>query len=526
MTCSKSIRILTILSVLFLLASPAVFAKEYHLTILHTNDHHGHFQKFNPYPVMDVGGLAAQSTMINIIRAEVEEAGGHVLVLSAGDINTGVPESDLLDAEPDITLMNMIGYDAMALGNHEFDKPVDVLMKQQEWAEFPFLAANAVEKDSGEPLVEPYIIKDIDGLQVAILGLITEEMPTLVLAENIQDLRFKSVIDTAKKYVPELKEHADLVIALTHLGLYEEDADRVGDLQLARAVPEIDVIVGGHTHTSLVEPQVVGDTLIVQAGGYSENVGRLNLTVDSEADQVIDYTYELMPVNMKKRVKYNDKRYYMYVGTGYVEDQEILDAMQPYLEGADELLGQPIGEALVELTGSKGESRSQETNLGNLITDAMLAKTGADIALMNGGGIRAGIAPGTITYRDVLTVQPFGNTLTVLDMTGAQIQEVLDLAATKVGSGGFLHVGGLGVTYNTKEGNAENVMVDGEPIDPEKTYKVVTNNFVAAGGDGYTMLKDMPSYDTGYVDADALVEYIQTLGNVDPKVEGRITIIE
>ncbi len=142
MRFSKSTRIVFIVSLICLLVSPAaVFAKEYQLTILHTNDHHGHFMKFNPYPVMDVGGLAAQSTMVNIIRAEVEKAGGHVLLLSAGDVNTGIPESDMLQAEPDIKIMNMMGYDAMALGNHEFDKSVDQILKQQEWAEFPLLAA-------------------------------------------------------------------------------------------------------------------------------------------------------------------------------------------------------------------------------------------------------------------------------------------------------------------------------------------------------------------------------------------------
>ncbi len=527
MRFSKSTRIVFIVSLICLLVSPAaVFAKEYQLTILHTNDHHGHFMKFNPYPVMDVGGLAAQSTMVNIIRAEVEKAGGHVLLLSAGDVNTGIPESDMLQAEPDIKIMNMMGYDAMALGNHEFDKSVDQILKQQEWAEFPLLAANVVKKDSGETLVDPYVIKDVDGLKVAILGLLTERLTVLVNPDKVKDLEVKSVIETAKALVPELKKEADLIVAVTHIGLYKEDSDHIGDIQLAKAVPEIDVIVGGHTHTAVTEAKVVGKTLIVQTGGYSEHVGRLNLIVDSNADKVTNHTYELLPVNGKKRISYNDKRYYMYVGTGYVEDKEILDAVQPYMESAGELLSQPIGEALVELTGGKSESRSQETNLGNLITDGMLAKSGAEIAFQNGGGIRAGIAPGTIAYRDVLTVQPFGNTLTVIDMTGAQIMEVLNMAAAKVGSGGFMHAAGLKVTYNKGAKKAENVMVGDAAIDMEKTYKVVTNNFIAAGGDGYAMFKDIPNYDTGFVDADAFMEYVRKLGKVEPKVEGRITIVE
>ena len=143
-----------------LLVPYQVFATNYQLTILHTNDHHGHFMKYNPYPVKDVGGLAAQSTLVNIVRADVEKAGGVVMLLSGGDINTGIPESDLLDAEPDIVAMNLIGYDAMVLGNHEFDNSPDVLMKQKGWAKFPFIAANIFRKDTGEALVKPYVIKD------------------------------------------------------------------------------------------------------------------------------------------------------------------------------------------------------------------------------------------------------------------------------------------------------------------------------------------------------------------------------
>ncbi|PIE35445.1 hypothetical protein CSA56_04240 [candidate division KSB3 bacterium] len=526
-------RLLFMLSLVSLLVLPmTVLAETYNLTILHTNDHHGHFAKFDPYPVMDVGGLAAQSTLVNIVRAEVAKSGGHSLLLSAGDINTGIPESDLLDAEPDIKIMNLLGYDAMALGNHEFDKNRETLLKQQEWAEFPFLSANIVKKDSGEPLVEPYIIKEVNGLKVAILGLTTEETPILTLPDHTADLEFKSAIETARELVPILREEADLVVALTHLGFYEEAGGgyrSAGDIKLAKEVDGIDVIIGGHSHTSLKAPEVFNDTLIVQAGAYSENVGRLDLVVDAEANTISDYSYKLISVNGKKRVKYNDKRYYMYVDKGYVEDKEILEAIEPYMVQADELLSQPLGEAVVELVGGKATSRSQETNLGNLITDGMLAKTNAEIAFQNGGGIRATIAPGPVTYRDVLTVQPFGNTLVLLDMTGEQIMDVLNYAATiEPGNGAFLHVAGLKWTINRsgEKAVAENVMFGDAPLDLQHKYRVVTNNFMAAGGDGYKMLKEIEQLDTGFVDADAMKEYIARLEKVEPKVEGRLTIVE
>lgn len=509
--------------IIFLIIPFQVFAANYQLTILHTNDHHGHFMKYNPYPVKDVGGLAAQSTLVNIVRAEVQGTGGFVMLLSGGDINTGIPESDLLDAEPDFVAMNLIGYDAMVLGNHEFDNSPDVLMKQKSWAKFPFLSANIFKKGTDELLVKPYIIKEYDGLKVAVLGLTTEETPILTLPANVKDVVFKDPIEIAKTLVPKLKKEAHLVIALTHLGLYE-NMDTKGDVALAKAVPGIDVIVGGHTHTEVNEALLVGDTIIVQAGGYSDNVGRLDLTIDSADNQISKHSFKLIPVNKKKRVKYNKKKYYMYVDKGYVEDKEILKAMEPFLAKADERLSEPIGQAGVALMGSKTESRSRETNLGNFITDAMRDKTGADIAFQNGGGIRASISPGAITYRDILTVQPFGNTLVLVDMTGAQIMDALNYAATKVGEGAFLHVSGL--KWTISGGKAENVMIANKPVDLGKTYKVVTNNFMAAGGDGYAMLKPLPQEDTGFVDADAFKDYVTKFDKIEPKLEERLTITQ
>jgi 5'-nucleotidase/UDP-sugar diphosphatase len=194
----------------------------------------------------------------------------------------------MLDAEPDFKIMNLLGYDAMVLGNHEFDKPREVLMKQREWAEFPVLSANVVKKDTGETLVDPYVIKKFDGLRVAVFGLTTEETPILVVPGNVGDLEFRSPIATAKEIVRQLRKEADLVIALTHLGFCEESGAicrAAGDFRLAGEVPGIDVIVGGHSHTEVTNPKVIGNTLIVQAGEWSKYLGRLDLTIDSDADR-------------------------------------------------------------------------------------------------------------------------------------------------------------------------------------------------------------------------------------------------
>jgi 5'-nucleotidase/UDP-sugar diphosphatase len=179
-----------------------------------------------------------------------------------------------------------------------------------------------------------------------------------------------------------------------------------------------------------------------------------------------------------------------------------------------EALNEVVGETKVYLDGERAHVRSDETNLSNLIADGLIWKTGADVALMNGGGIRAPIEAGEITYRDILTVLPFGNTLYVLELTGKDIMDVLNYAATiPDGQGAKLHVAGL--TAEIKGGKATNVKINGKPIDLNKTYKVVTNNYVAAGGDGYTMLAGKPGYDTYFRDADSLREYIAHLGTIE-----------
>ncbi len=528
-TSKTSLSFIVFISVVCFLLSPTLsVAKIYHLTILHTNDHQGHFMKFSWDGIPDVGGMAAQSTLVNIVRAEVEQSGGHVLLLSAGGVNTGAPESDLLNAEPDFKLMTMLGYDAMVLGLFEFHTSRKVLLQQREWAGFPFLSANTVRRETGEPLVDPYIIKAFDGLNVAILGLTDERVSEL--SHSVQEgdwLSSRNVIEVAQAFVPKLREQADLVIALTHIHFDAKQGRATGQIQLAEAVPEIDVIIGGLSQIILEEPVVIGQTLILQAGNYGRYVGRLDLTIDNETDTIVDYAYKLIPVNLKQRVEYQGKSYYIYVDTGYLEDPEVLEVIQHYLKQTDETLSEVVGETLVRLEADRRILWSQEANLANLITDSLRTKTGAEITFFPSGAIalQMSIDPGPLTYRDILAIHPYGNTLVLLDMTGEQVMEVLrDMATINPGNAAFLHVSGL--RWTNKQGIAEDVIVGDVPLDRDRMYKVVTNSFLAAGGFGYTMFKDAPQYDTGFTDASALREYIKKAGKVAPKVEGRLTIIE
>ena len=479
---------------------------ESQLTILYTNDHHGNFWK-NRH---GEGGFAAQKTLVDQIRKEVKSAGGHVLLLSAGDINTGIPESDLLDAEPDFKAMWAIGYNAMALGNHEFDNPPDVLMKQKQWAAFPFLSANTVKKSTGKPLFDDFKIWDFDGLKVAVIGLITADTPELVIATNVEKLEFKDPVEVAKSTVPKLRKKAAVVIALAHMGFYENaeyGSNAAGVVTLARSVPGIDVIVGGHSHNKIAEPVVENGTLILQAADDGKYVGRLDLTFKNGV--VSMQGNRLIPVNLKKKVKKGGKTERVLIEEEIKEDPDMLALLTPFYEQGQSELTKVIGSTTDVFEGERKIVRSQETNLGNLIARTQRLKVGADVAIMNSGGIRTSIAKGDITYKDVLKVQPFSNSICLVTLTGKELKKYCEIAANKTaGSGAFAQFDNVNVVMQGK--SLESLSVGGTPVDDTKKYRLAINSFIAAGGDGYMKVTGLPTFvDSGFIDADVLKEYIQ-----------------
>ena len=486
---------------------------ESQLTILYTNDHHGHFWK-NRH---GEGGFAAQKTLVDQIRKEVKSAGGHVLLLSAGDINTGIPESDLLDAEPDFKAMSTIGYDAMALGNHEFDNPPDVLLKQKQWAAFPFLSANTVKKSTGKPLFDDHKIWDFDGLKVAVIGLITGDTPELVIATNIESLKIKDPVEVAKNTVPKLRKKAAVVIALAHIGYYENaqyGSNSPGLVTLARSVPGIDVIVGGHSHNKIDKPVVENGTLIVQAADDGKYLGRLDLTFKNGVVSL--QSNRLIPVNLKKKVKKGGKTVRVLIEEEIKEDPEMLALLTPFYEKGQSELSKVIGSTTGVFMGERKTVRSQETNLGNLIARTQRLKVGADVAIMNSGGIRTSIAKGDITYKDVLKVQPFSNSICLVTLTGKELKKYCEIAANKKpGSGAFAQFDNANVVM--KGESLESLSIGGAPVDDAKNYRLAINSFIAAGGDGYMKVTGLPTFvDSGFIDADTLKEYIQKNSPLNP----------
>ncbi|HAP83555.1 MAG TPA: bifunctional UDP-sugar hydrolase/5'-nucleotidase, partial [Enterobacteriaceae bacterium] len=469
--------------------------KTYKITILHTNDHHGHFWR-NEYGEY---GLAAQKTLVDSIRQQVAEQGGSVLVLSGGDINTGVPESDLQDAEPDFRGMNLIGYDAMAVGNHEFDNPLTVLRQQEQWAKFPFLSANIYQKSTGERLFKPWALFKRQDLKIAVIGLTTDDTAKIGNPEFFTDIEFRKPAEEAKLVIQELQqtEKPDVIIAATHMGHYDNGAhgsNAPGDVEMARSLPEgsLAMIVGGHSQNPVcmasdnkkqVEyvpgtpcaPDRQNGIWIVQAHEWGKYVGRADFEFRNGEMKLVNY--QLIPVNLKKKVTWDNGKSERILYTPEIaENPKMLSLLSPFQSKGKAQLEVKIGNVNGHLEGDRSKVRFVQTNLGHLILAAQMARTGADFAVMSGGGIRDSIEAGDITYKDVLKVQPFGNTLVYIDMPGKAVVEYLTAVAQKTpDSGAYPQF--ANVSFIASGGTLRDLKIKGEPVDPNKTYRMATLSF-------------------------------------------------
>lgn len=473
------------------------------LTIVHTNDVHSRVTGNDN----DLIGYARLATLVK----ELREA-GNLILLDAGDTTHGLPIATVSNGESIIRLMNQIGYDAMVPGNHDFNYGYERLVELNEMADFPILAANVVKEDETRDLQE-YTIIEIDGLKVGIFGLTTQETTYKSNPKNTEGLEFRDPVAVAEEMVVKLEEEGvDLIIALAHIGVDEESHPKATDV--AERVEGIDIIVDGHSHTKLDEGKLVGDTLIVQAGEHLKNIGLVDIEfVDGEIAKK-----EAKLISFEEALELE-------------EDEEISKEIARLEEENQKILSVAIGQSNVELVGEREVVRAGESNLGNLATDAMLDITGADVAMTNGGGIRASIPAGEITKGNVLEVFPFGNYIVVLELTGEEILNALEHGVDTYPelAGKFPHVAGM--TYKidpSKEAGNRIVelLVDGEPIELDKSYTLATNDFMAVGGDGYTMFEDAPIVGEFEGLDEALIKYIEKIGVVEYEVEGRITAIE
>lgn len=511
-----------------LVAQAYVKDRVYKFTVLHTNDHHGHFWQ-NEH---DEYGLAAQKTMMDEIRYDVQAHGGQVLILSGGDINTGVPESDLQDAEPDFRGMNLVGYDAMAIGNHEFDNPLSVLRQQQKWAKFPLLSANIYQKSTGKRLFQPYALFNRMGLKIAVIGLTTDDTAKIGNPEYFTDMEFRKPATEAKEVVEALrkKEKPDVIIAATHMGHYDNGnhgSNAPGDVEMARELPAgyLNMIVGGHSQDPVCmakenvsqkdyvpgtpcTPDQQNGTWIVQAHEWGKYIGRADFTF-LNGKLTLEH-YELVPINLRHKVTNADGSVSWINYTQEIaKNPAMMKLLTPFQKKGEAQLGVKIGSVNGHLEGDRSKVRFVQTNLSRLILASQMERTKADFAVMSGGGVRDSIESGTITYKDVLKVQPFGNTLTYVEMKGSDVEKYLAVVANKqVDSGAYAQFANVSlVAYGT---GVSEIKINGEPLQADKIYRMATLSFNATGGDGYPPVNQLPGYvNTGFVDAEVLKQYIQ-----------------
>ncbi|MCG9638717.1 bifunctional UDP-sugar hydrolase/5'-nucleotidase UshA [Vibrio sp. Isolate34] len=493
-------------------------------TVLHTNDHHGRFWENSNGEY----GMAARKTLIDSIRAEVTQNGGETILLSGGDINTGVPESDMQNAVPDFVGMNLLGYDAMALGNHEFDNTLDVLEMQSELADFPMLAANIYIKDgdtvTDERLFSPYKVFTINGLKVAVIGLTTKDTAKLVNPDNVATIHFADPQVEIKKAIQEIEanETVDLIFATTHMGHYadgQHGSEAPGDVLLARSLEEgqLDAIIGGHSQNPVCmegneyadfnpgddcKPDQQNGTYIMQAHEWGKYVGRADFEFYDGKLHLAKY--DLVPVNLKEKDENGD---YQFIQAEIKPDAAVKATLYPYQQQGQDLLDVIISKTDAKLEGDRNVVRSEQTNLGHLLGEAYRTYdlVNADFGVMNSGGVRDSIQAGDIAYRDVLTVQPFGNFVTKATMTGSEVKAYLDVVATMTaGSGAYAQLDNISLTVDCDLSDVTIRDINGKGFDLADTYTFSVISFSAAGGDDYPVI-DVES--TQMTDASVLREF-------------------
>lgn len=489
------------------------------LTILHTNDVHSHYLAPSGAPTGS-GGAARLATLIDGARAEAR----HTLLLDAGDQFQGSLLFTVGGPDVVADVMNALGYDAMTVGNHEFDLGPAGLARLIARAQFSVLSANidATAEATLDGDVRPFDVFLFDGEVVGVFGLTTEA--TMTASSPGADIVFEPVARRARSVVEMLeRQGVNKIIALTHLGYSE-------DLKLAATVDGIDVIVGGHSHTqlspesdSLPYPTWVASgrgepVVVVSDGEWGQTLGRLDLVFDA-AGRVVEASG--VPIS---------------ASADTAEDSGVVALLVPYAARAQELVGEALGSSAVNLDGERARVRSAETNLGDLIADAMLAKTealGAQVALMNGGGIRASIPKGNVTMGQILEALPFGNEITTVTTTGRDLIAALENGVSQVetGAGRFPQVAGLRFSFDPTAPAGSRVQqvelweskaMSYRSLSPDEIVAVATNDFLAGGGDGYATLATGGRYDTGWLLADVLAEHVRQISPVTVETAGRI----
>ncbi len=477
-------------------------------TILHTSDIHAHLMEFENQNKEVVGGYAR----IKKYKESLEAEGKSVLMLSSGDISQGTFFYRFFEGVPDVEYMNQTGYAAMTLGNHEFDKGQETLAEAVKNAKFPILGANIKFKriPSLQKLIKPYTVINTgsdNNVKIAIIGLVPENLTSVVQSVFVKDIEIMKAAQTVASVLPEIKaQKPDMILVLSHLGWEKE-------LEIFEQFPEIDGVLGGHTHLFIDPPAVTkgpnGHRFMSQPGEFGEKITRYDISFYKNTDFKIEVERAGL-IKMDHKIP-NDPKISVEV-----------NKLWKQIEGK---VSEPVAETKVFLDGTRGNVRRIETNLGDLMCDSMAELTNADGAIMNGGGIRDSIKEGTITTGDVLNVLPFDNYMVKLTLKGESLKklfrQVAELNNTPGGFGGFLQISGsMRVDYNKAE---PLYSFNQKAIEDNKLYTITTNDFLAEAGNGLSALKEAVNLETtGILGSDLFLRYLKQAKTVSPMVDGRI----
>lgn len=474
------------------------------VTILTFNDLHGSLTPFTRFwgDKEQSGGIARMATVIREIRAENERQGADTLLFFAGDLVQGTPLSTAFKGEAEIAAMNLLAPNAAVIGNHDFDYGLDNLMALKKAAKFPFLGANIYNQRTDKLIFDPLQrFKTKHGVKVGVIGVTTDETPTTTHPSNVKDLRFVMPSLAIRRHLPDAQKSSDLLILVSHAGVKD-------DKVLAKDFPQLNVILGGHTHTKLDEPLHIGKTMVFQAGDRGLYLGRMDLEIEGKDVRMI--SAKLIPIR-----------------DHLMEDPELKAKMELFVKRLDVEVAKPIGRTNILLNGERSTIRSSETNLGDFIADLMRIRGEAQIAFINSGAIRSSIQPGTITLGAVMNALPMNNTLYTFTLSGAQVQELVQhsidgllAGGTDKPFGGFLQTSGLQVTM--RNDRLESISVGGQALDLGKRYRCATVDFLMAGGDGYSVLQDARQiYDTGINLRDLFISGVSLSRPLNVRENGR-----
>jgi 5'-nucleotidase/UDP-sugar diphosphatase len=509
-------KLVLVLAAALVFASAAVQAQQRDLTILYSNDLHAHLEPHKVPWVSEtrlVGGFANIATLVKREKA----ANPYTVYFDAGDYFTGPYISSLTKGEAIIDAMNYLGLDAACVGNHEFDHGWQNAREQFKKAKFPILNGNIFEKGTDKlHWNNPYIIKKVNGMRIGVIGMHGKfAFYDTTSDEMIQGVDARDEEVYIRRYITELKDKADIIVLLIHEGIPGRQSTTGAkdvarnlqrDIELAKNVPGIDIIVTGHAHQGTPQPLVSNGTIIVSTDAYTIELGKLEITYDKKADKVTSFKNTL-------NYLYDDE---------VPDDEQMLKVIGKWKDKLKQITDEVVTTSPAALTRSYGE----ESNMGDMVADAMLnAHPEYDFAVTNSGGLRQDIDAGVVRVGDLISAFPFPNTIVQLQMKGADMRAIFEHGAGL--TNGILQVSkGVEVVYDESKPVGSRIVkcnINGVPLDDGKTYKVLTSNFLADGGDGFLVFKKTLSYkNTGVEMLDSMVKYLKKFKTFDQKIEGRV----